>query len=112
MSNHRYEVWAHACAWSSDVEVMVYRFEVDNVQSAAQAVVDVDAVTFKAYSLGAPPRPTFVVSRTSAQRLFDQLFAAGFRPNGGRDSEGVHAAQREHIEDLRKVLNAFVKENP
>lgn len=51
---------------------------------------------------------TFIIPDRDAQHVFDQLWQAGFRPASGRDAEGVHAAQREHIQDLRKVLDAVV----
>lgn len=53
--------------------------------------------------------PTFRLHGESAQQLMDDLWAAGFRPTEGRQSEGMASAQASHLADMRAI--AFAKLN-
>lgn len=50
------------------------------------------------------PQPTFVLHRTQAQVLMDDLWAAGVRPTEGAGSAGAMREAQEHISTLRKVV--------
>lgn len=52
-------------------------------------------------------RPSLSITPERAQSLMDDLWACGFRPTRGAQSEGVTAAQGRHLEDMRAV--AFAK---
>lgn len=50
--------------------------------------------------------------RTSAQKLFDDLYALGFRPSDGKNNDAAMKAKDEHIADLRTVMTAYLPKPP
>lgn len=56
------------------------------------------------------PEPTAVVDRAAGQMLIDELWRAGLRPSAGLSSTGEAEARREHVADLRNVVNALLEE--
>lgn len=55
-------------------------------------------------ALGVPANdPLIVLDFEDAQRLADELWAAGVRPAQGKQSEGVTGAQGKHLEDMRAI---------
>lgn len=54
-----------------------------------------------------PEQPSFTLGREDAQRVMDDLWAAGLRPTQGQQSEGLTAGQARHLEDMRAI--AFAK---
>ena len=53
--------------------------------------------------------PLLKLQREQVQGLMDSLWTAGLRPTQGRQSEGVTAAQGNHLQDMRAL--AFAKLN-
>lgn len=100
-------MWVHPLPWSQDIEVLLDRTEYPEggVKKRFDAKYRDGALTFHESRLGQThDERSFRISRETAQKVFESLWAAGLRPNGGRDAEGVHAAQKEHIGDLRKMV--------
>lgn len=84
---------------------VLLRHEKDRRQQWCGVQLEDGSITFEAVPEGCPPSDhTFDITEQDAQAAFDQLWNAGYRPRGGRDSEGVREAQREHIKDLRGVI--------
>lgn len=107
-------MWVNSHPWSSMVEVLIDRTEYpadgpkarwDGVFNPAERTI-----TFHDSPIGnVRESRSFCITKETAQSVLDSLWRSGFRPNGGRDAEGVHEAQREHIADLRKVLDVHVR---
>ncbi len=47
--------------------------------------------------------PMMRLEPEDAQRLADELWAAGIRPTQGKQSEGVTGAQAKHLDDMRTI---------
>jgi hypothetical protein len=47
-------------------------------------------------------KPLFDLSNDMAQKLFDQLYSLGYRPNS-EGSVGELAATKDHLADMRKI---------
>ena len=47
--------------------------------------------------------PTLRLTDENAQEIMDQLYRCGFRPQGGRQSEGRLSAIEKHLEDMRTL---------
>mgnify|MGYP001247230715 CR=1 FL=1 len=62
-------------------------------------------VVMEEVDLGYRTEPTLSLPFDAAQRLMDELWRIGLRPTDYRDTDGEVAAQKEHITDLRKVLD-------
>lgn len=58
-----------------------------------------------------PSRDTTLLSihEEQAQVLMDDLWRAGVRPTDFQDPGGEVAAQRAHITDLQRVLDAYIE---
>jgi hypothetical protein len=56
-----------------------------------------------------PAEPSLRVLPESAQQLMDQLWAIGFRPTQGQQSEGQFAAQGKHLADMRALAAHALK---
>jgi hypothetical protein len=54
------------------------------------------------------PPPLFDMSNDTAQKLFDQLYSLGFRPNE-QGSVGQLGATKEHLSDMRKLVQKCLK---
>lgn len=52
-----------------------------------------------------PPEPTLRLTDDQGQQLVNQLWRAGFRPSEAVSSTGEREAMREHIKDLRGVID-------
>jgi hypothetical protein len=52
----------------------------------------------------APKFLDFPMLEGAAQSLFDALWKAGFRPNGGEASAAHVEAMKYHLEDMRKLV--------
>jgi len=48
--------------------------------------------------------PTMVLSPEEAQYIADQLWNAGIRPAGSKQSQGAFDAQGRHLEDMRCLV--------
>lgn len=48
--------------------------------------------------------PTFSLTPEEAQILSDQLWNAGVRPSGSKQSNGAFDAQGRHLEDMRRLV--------
>ena len=107
MIEREYRIRMNPALWDRAIEVLIYGVDRDTEGAAKcfDMVADSDG-NFRATPkpLGSFVEPTFRISPETAQELFDRLWAAGYRPNGGRTSEGVVEAQRDHIKDLRSVI--------
>lgn len=60
---------------------------------------------------GYTQKPTMTMGTETAQRLLDELYAAGFRPRNGESSLAHTDALNEHIKDLRKITFKQLKIN-
>lgn len=49
--------------------------------------------------------PFLLMEKPQAKQLMDDLWNAGVRPSNFVDNQGTAAAMKEHINDLRNVLN-------
>lgn len=85
------------------VNCYLWDFDVSGLRRAKK-VVEGDRIEREQFV-----EPTFRIPAESAQRLMDDLWAAGFRPTEGRQSEGVTVAQSRHLDDMRAI--AFAKLN-
>lgn len=59
--------------------------------------------------------PTAILPELTAQQLFDDLWAAGFRPSGAKekpDPAGVIAAKDAHLSDLREITGKLLDRIP
>jgi len=54
--------------------------------------------------MGLAVDPTFVLNYDEAQTLMDDLWNCGLRPTEGTGSAGAFAAQKSHLEDMRKLV--------
>lgn len=69
-----------------------------------------EPLTFrKLEEAGLLEEPTFTFRPEQAQALMDDLWNCGMRPTQGKQSEGVNAAQGNHLADMRAI--AFAKLN-
>ena len=60
------------------------------------------------------PPPSMYLKNEEAQRLADQLWAAGVRPTQSQQGQGMFEAQGRHLNDMRAIvgskLNITLKE--
>lgn len=58
-----------------------------------------------------PIEPSFMLTREAAQGLMDDLWRAGVRPSNGEGATGQLASTREHLADMRKLVEFMANEN-
>lgn len=61
-------------------------------------------------SLVNPNAAVYSSNRAAAQKLFDDLYALGFRPSDGKNNDAVIKAKDDHLADLRRII--FDKDKP
>ena len=66
-------------------------------------------IEFEPFVEGSLLEPALHLSPERAQLLIDDLWAAGFRPTQGRQSDGVTAAQASHLADMRAIVASRLK---
>lgn len=49
-------------------------------------------------------QPSFTLTKQNVQVIFDQLWAAGYRPNDGTGNTGHVEALKYHLEDMRSLV--------
>lgn len=82
--------------------IVFYMFEDDNGRNEAiNAVTD---LLFDPIPEGVRVPPAFTLSKTSAQRMMDELWNCGLRPSEGSGSAGQLASVQYHLEDMRKLV--------
>lgn len=54
-------------------------------------------------------KPMAYIDRPKAQELMDDLYRAGLRPNGGKDSVGAVQATEKHLNDMRAIVASKLK---
>ena len=93
------EIRANSTAWDMDaVGVWLIDHDRDGNRMIAKPL------EFEPFIQGSGLQPTLHLLPESAQVLIDDLWSAGFRPTQGRQSEGVTAAQAEHLADMRAIV--------
>lgn len=67
-------------------------------------------ISFEVKESGAPIEPAFLLTREDAQALMDELWRAGVRPSNGEGATGQLASTREHLADMRKIVEFMANE--
>ena len=94
------EVRAQIQPWYAGVSILLC----DRI-GGKNAVVKPSSIKIDKVDEDALIEPTFVLSKEAAQRLFDDLWTSGFRPNNGEGSAGQTAALKSHLNDMRKIVS-------
>lgn len=63
-----------------------------------------EKLTLKAQEVGSWIEPTFHLSTTKTQELFNQLWRLGYRPKDGTGNSGHIEALKYHLEDMRQLV--------
>ena len=78
----------------------VYLHSTDGVKTIARPV----QIIFEDSEPGTYHEPSFSFSPEVAQRLMDQLWTAGLRPNNGEGGPAQVAAMAHHLADMRAIV--------
>ena len=82
-------------------------FECFIVQQRAAGRFIAKPLEYEFHEDGDYVRASLRLDQDTAQRLIDDLWNGGLRPTQGKQSEGVTAAQANHLQDMRAI--AFAK---
>jgi hypothetical protein len=93
--------------WSIDGTLGVVMY-LRKIRSDRPDQIAVAQVTFRDLTTdeaeGTSPAPSFSLNQTDAQRLMDELYAAGVRPTEAAGSVGQLGAVQAHLQDMRKLV--------
>ena len=96
--------------WATDgINMFMFCRDFDGSGAEVVRVVTDLVVTQQPASMEITNASPLFLSMDNAEELMDQLWNAGIRPTGSRNQTDISNAKNDHIKDLEKVLDAFIK---
>jgi len=104
-----YELAFRLNPWGKNVSVLIRHLEYGQPakQRCGEQAGDA-SIIFREIETGEQPSSTLEISEENANYLINQLWNAGYRPANVEDCNAVVAAQKEHIADLRKMVDDLI----